>query len=93
MKIWVLWKKQGQITFFDFSIFCFTFKIFYGNTDSDSVISVFFNEEAKVQFVRILVQEWFNQIGLRFEVMGCPSKFVWEIFRFWLCVKKSSLTL
>ncbi|XP_071800913.1 uncharacterized protein [Asterias amurensis] len=47
-------------------------KIFYGNTDSDSVVSMFFTEEAKVQFVRIIVQEWSNQIGLRFEVMGCP---------------------
>lgn len=28
-----------------------------------------------MQFVKIIVDEWFNEIGLRFEVMGCPSKF------------------
>ena len=48
---------------------------FYGNTDSDTVVSVFFNQEEKVQYVRMLVEEWSNEIGLRFDILGCPGNF------------------
>ncbi|XP_038047394.1 uncharacterized protein LOC119721398 isoform X2 [Patiria miniata] len=47
--------------------------IFYGNTDSDSAVQVFFQEESKAQFMRITVEEWNKDIGLRFDVLGCPT--------------------
>ncbi|XP_022106836.1 uncharacterized protein LOC110987964 [Acanthaster planci] len=46
-------------------------RVFYGNTDSDTVVQVFFKREFKVQFIRIFIEEWNNNIGLRFDVLGC----------------------
>ncbi|XP_038053256.1 uncharacterized protein LOC119725765 [Patiria miniata] len=48
-------------------------QLFTGNTDQDTVSSVYF-DEVYAQYIRILPQSWHNQIGLRLEIVGCTTE-------------------
>ena len=49
----------------------YTFQVFQGNLDKDTVVSHVFQQHIKARFVRILPQTWNVQIAMRVELYGC----------------------
>ena len=49
-------------------------QIFEGNWDRETRVTHIFYTSVDAQYVRILPQEWYNHISIRFELMGCRSK-------------------
>ena len=47
--------------------------MFDGNTDKDTMVSVFFDREITARYLRIVPQAWHGRIALRFEVLECPT--------------------
>ena len=50
-------------------------QVFEGSWDRDTPVTHVFYTSVEAQYVRILPQEWHNHISVRFELLGCRSKF------------------
>ncbi|XP_038073096.1 retinoschisin-like [Patiria miniata] len=51
-------------------------KVFPGNTDDDSQVTVYFPAPLHTRFIQIEPQSWTRYICIRFELLGCKGKIV-----------------
>ena len=56
-----------------FTISILQFQVFEGTYDQNSVVNVTLNPPIYAKYIRINPQTWNNNIGLRFELIGCSN--------------------
>lgn len=72
-KFMVKFSNDGQRWTPYYQSFAVEPKMFDGNTDKDTMVSVFFDREITARYLRIVPQAWHGRIALRFEVLECPT--------------------
>ncbi|GAA6074574.1 macrophage mannose receptor 1, partial [Tachysurus ichikawai] len=60
---WIDYKVDGNIV------------EFFGTADRDSLVTQLLGNPVSVKYIRIFPTEWHNQVGLRFEILGCTPDY------------------
>ena len=61
----------------------FVCQIFEGSSDKDTPVASFFPSTIMATLLKIRPTEWNTIISMRFEILGCKGRYIWQLVYSW----------
>ena len=94
--VWSVWCKYIHHAYNNPDIFSFMLylillaQIFEGSWDSNTPVTHYFYAPVVAKYVRIIPQTWSGVIAMRFELLGCKSKYT-QYYEEYLSLRNDSV--